>query len=314
MWSRLTFTAGRFSGVPVRVGPGAVLLVVLLAVTLASQVLPVAAPGSTPAAYWSVGVLGAAVFAASLLAHELAHCAAALRAKVAVSEVRVGFIGGATVLASTPRSASAELRIAIAGPAASAALAVLFTASALPLGDPRASVPAALFAWSAAMNVVLAAFNMLPFLPLDGGRVLAALLWSRSGQRWTSKVTAARVGVVAGAGVCVLAATPAVLSAQLSSPTVWLGAVGLFVLAASTFELVSYRVAAAVEGMSVPDVMAPPDPAGAVSAEVISSDDDLSEVVVASSADRVVVVDPVSGERVGVVDLAALRAEALGRS
>lgn len=310
--SRFTFTAFSFRSVPVRVAPGALLFVAMVVVTLGSQGLPAAVPGAPAAAHWSLAVLGAAVFAASLLAHELAHTAAALRAQVPVEEVKLVFLGGMARLGDSPTRAVDELRIAIAGPAASAALAALFTVSALPLGDPTVSVPAAVFAWAAAMNLLLAAFNMLPFAPLDGGRVLAALLWRRSGDRLGARLAAARVGVGVGAVALVFAGVPPVLSARVTTPVLWLGFVGLFVLVASTMEMSVYRVAESVRGKVAADLAVDPATVAAAPTGVVGAADQLSDVVLRSGGDAVTVVDD-EGRTIGAVDLAALRAQALRR-
>ena len=309
----LTFTAFRFRSVPVRIAPGAVLFVAAVIVTLGSQVLPAAVPDANAATRWALALLGAGTFAASLLAHELAHTAAALRARVPVEEVKLVFLGGMARLGDSPRRAVDELRIAAAGPAASAALAALFAVSALPLGNPATSAPAALFAWSAAMNLVLAAFNMLPFAPLDGGRVLAALLWRRSGDRLGARLAAARVGVGVGALSVVGATVPPVLSASMSSPVLWLGFVGLFILVASTMELTVYRVASAVEGRPAGELAVDPASVPHTPTESVSASEPLDDVVLRSSADAVWVLDD-SGALLGAVDLAALRASVLRRS
>lgn len=310
--SRFTFTAFSFRSVPVRVAPGALLFMAAVVVTLGSQVLPASAPSVHPFTHWVVALLGAAVFAASLVAHELAHTTAALRARVPVEEVKLVFLGGMAKLCSTPRHAADELRIAIAGPAASATLAALFAVCALPLGNPATSAPAALFAWAAAMNLVIAAFNILPFAPLDGGRVLAALLWRRSGNRLGARLAAARVGVGVGGLSLVFAGVPSVLSASVSTPVLWVGFVGLFILVASTMEMSVYRVAASVEGRVAADLAVDPATLSVTPTEVVSADEPLDDVVLRSSGDAVAVVDA-HGRPVGAVDLAALRTEVLRR-
>lgn len=149
---------------------------------------------------WSAGVVAASMavlLGVSVLAHELGHCLAAYGFGIAVPEVRLYFVGGASELERAPRSPGAEAAIAAAGPLASAALAGLCWA--LVTGTDHGSVTwllAMTLAWS---NGIIAVFNILPGLPLDGGRVLSAAVWRVTGRE--------RPGLIAGVlGGFVLAA------------------------------------------------------------------------------------------------------------
>ena len=155
----------------------------LFATVLATTELPATAPGYATAAYWVVAVVLAGVFLVSILAHELAHAAVARHHGVAVDGITLWLLGGVAQLHEHARDPDGELRIALAGPAASLIVGVISGVVAgvmYATGGPGLLVGA--LAWLATVSVVLAVFNLLPGAPLDGGRVLTALLWRRSGE------------------------------------------------------------------------------------------------------------------------------------
>src|SRR5579875_2486397 len=148
-----------------------------------------------------VAALGALALFASVLAHELAHALVARRFGVRTEGITLFLLGGVATLAEEPRTPRADAAIALAGPAMSATLAVLAFALQLALdrflagGLGSALAVAATYVFLA--NAVLAAFNLLPAYPMDGGRVLRALLWRarRSRGREGATTIAARVGM-----------------------------------------------------------------------------------------------------------------------
>jgi Zn-dependent protease len=130
--------------------------------------------------YWMMGVAFAVLYFASVLIHELAHSLVALRHGIEVKSIRLLFFGGLAQISSEPRTSKNEFLIALAGPATSVALAFLFGMVWTFLTLAGVSGPAAAVAAYLSMaNLVLAFFNMLPGLPLDGGRILRAILWDR---------------------------------------------------------------------------------------------------------------------------------------
>lgn len=176
-----TIPLGRWLGVPVGLHWSVLLTVVLIATTLAESVLPELDPGETRTAYWVAGVIVAIVFFVSLIAHELAHTAVARRHDVAVDSITLWLLGGVSRFTSEPDEPGVELRVSLAGPAMSLALGASCWALAAivsVIGAPSIWVNSLL--WLAFINLVLAMFNLLPAFPLDGGRVLRAMLWRRS--------------------------------------------------------------------------------------------------------------------------------------
>ena len=129
--------------------------------------------------YWILGALTSILFFGSVLVHELAHALVALRNKLPVRAINLFLFGGVAELTQEPRSAGAEFRIAIAGPVASLGLAALF--GAVYLLDQHIPLLAAPSIWLARINLLLAVFNMIPGFPLDGGRILRAVIWWKTG-------------------------------------------------------------------------------------------------------------------------------------
>lgn len=170
----------RFGGVPVLLSPSwwiGSAAVVILYTPLVSRLLPDAGlPLSITLAMAFAILLGA-----SVLAHELGHCVAALRLGLPVRRVRLFLLGGLSEIAKTPRRPAHEGVVAVAGPAVSVLLALFCGLILLVLPDGGAIW--LLVAQCAFANAVVAGFNLLPGLPLDGGRMLRAGVWALSGKR-----------------------------------------------------------------------------------------------------------------------------------
>jgi Zn-dependent protease len=149
---------------------------------------------------YAFGAACALVLFASVVAHELAHALVARRFGVRTSAITLFLFGGVATLEEEPSSPKADALVALAGPALSAALALV--AFALLFAVDR-FVPGRLGTalgylgtYVALANAVLAAFNVVPAYPMDGGRVLRALLWRRWDDRVAATNAASRVGIV----------------------------------------------------------------------------------------------------------------------
>jgi Zn-dependent protease len=189
--------------------------------------LRAAASGATTAAAVSVGMLGAVLLTGSVLVHEAGHAAVARRAGIAVRDVRVFVFGGSTEMEGEPATPRAELAVAAAGPAASALFGGVLWAAALPVGAAVGDMLVTL----AIVNLAVAAFNLLPGLPLDGGRIVRAAVWASRGDPDPASRVAAAAGVVVGAGIAVAGVVAAFLGEPITTP-VYL-AVGAFVAGAA---------------------------------------------------------------------------------
>lgn len=191
----------RLFGIPVIVDYSW-LPVVGLHVWLASAFyLPQQTAGALPVwEYYVFGVLMTVLLFGSILAHELAHALMARLEGIKIHDIQLHIFGGWTRLAGEPDRPMAELRIAVAGPAMSFLIGVLFILCLLVVQAIAPEYPLRLplretFRYLFLGNFVLAMFNLLPGLPLDGGRALRAWLWHRSGDVMEATLLAKRMGV-----------------------------------------------------------------------------------------------------------------------
>jgi Zn-dependent protease len=184
------FAVGRIGGVPIVIAPSWVLSVAVIA-ALGVPVISQVVPGTSTALAIVVSITLGVALGASVLAHELGHCLAARHLGMTVVSVRLYLLGGVSELARVPRSPREEAVIAAAGPAVSGAVAGVF--ALLVRLTESGSVSWLLVVLIALSNLVVALFNLLPALPLDGGRVLRAGVWRASGNR-RAGTTAAVIG------------------------------------------------------------------------------------------------------------------------
>lgn len=193
---------GRPFGVPVYVSPSWFLVAALITWVFGDQ-LDQVLPDLGPSRYL-VSLFFAVAFYASVLVHELAHTIAALRFKLPVRRIQLQFFGGVSEIEKESETPGREFVLAFVGPLLSLALAGLFYLG-MKAVDP-ATVPGVLLAGLMISNLLVAAFNLLPGLPLDGGRMLRAVIWGITGKPMTGTVAAAWVG--RGLAVAVLLGLP----------------------------------------------------------------------------------------------------------
>jgi Zn-dependent protease len=188
---------GRLLGVPIGLNWGVLIVCLLLAFSLATISLPAAAPDHPTSAYWFAGVVGVIGFLVSLVGHELGHSYIADRNDVKVVEITLWLFGGVAKLEGDADNPGAEFRIAAAGPAMSFVMAGIFAGGFWMVNQFDGSrVLLSLLIWLSAINVVLAVSNLLPAFPLDGGRMLRAILWRRSNRKIPATRLASLIGQI----------------------------------------------------------------------------------------------------------------------
>ncbi|CAN5800101.1 site-2 protease family protein [soil metagenome] len=231
-----SLSLGRLAGAELKVHWSAGLVALLVVAGLNGQ-LPIGA-----------AFLGTAAFMASILFHEVAHAVVARRFGVGTSSIVLWGLGGVARLDAEPPTPRAEGWIAAAGPLASLGIgAMSFGASfgAYRLGLPDAVVT--VFGWTAFVNGAVAIFNLLPGAPLDGGRILRAVRWSRHGDRYRAMGEAARGGQIigwalGGVGLALL------LDGR---PGLWLVLTGFFIAANAKGELAMAALGRRLAGVTV---------------------------------------------------------------
>ena len=251
-----TFRLGRLLGVRVGVNWSVLIIAWLLAWSLATTTLPEQVPDRADASYWIVGTISALVFLASILAHELGHAFVARRSGVEVRDITLWMLGGIARLGGLARTARAELRIALAGPVVSLAIALAAAMAAI-LTDALVTdeLVVAALVWLAVINTALVLFNLIPAAPLDGGRVLSAILWNRWSDERRAHRAATRMG--RGFGTALIALGIVLFAAGDFGGGVWLAFLGWFLSSVADAERAAADTYQVLQGIRAVDVMTP---------------------------------------------------------
>ena len=244
--------------------------------------------GSMP---WLIGVVAAVGLFVSVTIHELGHSWVAMRYGIEIESITLWILGGLASLKTFPKEWNREFWIAIAGPVTSVLVAVVCYVAVLVMPESL-QIPRFVFGWLAIVNVTLAVFNLLPAFPMDGGRILRALL-ARSRPYGTATRLAARVGV----GFAFLFAIVAVLNFQII-----LLLLAFFIYGAATTESKAVLLDELLEGITVGDIMTR-DPARVSLSTTI---DEFGEQMLRDRQTVHLVVDE-SGAPVGIVTLDDLK-------
>lgn len=269
---RQAIRVARIGGVDLRIDQSWLVIFVLVCWSL----------GSTFARWhphWSLSTTiltaigGAALFFGSVLAHELAHSFAAIAYGLPVRNITLHLFGGVSNIEREPPSPTAELVISLVGPLTSFGLGVLMTiggwfVAAYELDDVMSPIDAArtlgplptLLLWLGPVNVTLGLFNLLPGLPLDGGRMLRAALWKLGGDVHAATRTAAVSGQVIGwlfiiAGAFMMMGLHVLVLGTGLGSGLWAMLIGWFLRSAAASSFTSTLIEEALDGVRVQDLM-----------------------------------------------------------
>jgi Zn-dependent protease/CBS domain-containing protein len=252
-----SLSLGRIGGIKVGLNWSVLVVVALIAWSLASGFFPSEVTGRAAEWYWVAGVTAAVLFIGSLLAHELAHSLVAQRLGVRVEGITLWLFGGVSRLSGDAHSARAEALITAVGPITSLVLGGLFFLIGLGLSAGHApGLGAATVNWLGAINIILAVFNLVPAFPLDGGRILRAVVWERTGDRVGATRVAARVGMLFAFLLIAAGVVNFLVSGNIVGG-VWLVFLGWFLLSAARAEESGLLLRQALGGVTVADVMTP---------------------------------------------------------
>jgi Zn-dependent protease len=213
-----------------------------------------------------LALLSAVGFFGSILLHEFGHAVVAMRNGIGISSIQLWIFGGMARMDREADSPGTELKVALAGPAVTAAIAIVLagigTLAASPHGfweavvlETRSDVsgPMALVAWLVTINILVLVFNLLPAYPMDGGRVAKALAWYRSGDRNSATRFAANLGRVFGylfiGGGIALALTGRVFTG------VWLALIGMVINGSARGAAMQTALTDRIGDVRVADVM-----------------------------------------------------------
>jgi Zn-dependent protease len=209
-------------------------------------------PHWTLVEHYSVGIATSLLFFCSILLHELAHSFVALAKGLPVRSITLFVFGGVAQIGREPDRPLTEFQIAIAGPIASALLALGFALVAYQAGDQFERV-AALAGWLSAINLLLALFNLVPGFPLDGGRVLRAVLWHMTGSLARATRIAGGTGQAVGYAFVFFGIWTGFTVNWFGG--LWLALIGWFLLSAARESVVQVTVRSVLHGLAAKDVM-----------------------------------------------------------
>jgi len=220
---------GRLFGIEIAIHPSWFLVLAFFTYTLARGFFPRAYPGWSPVAVWTTAAVATLLLFASVLAHEFGHSLVARSQGIPVRRITLFILGGVAQLSREPETPGREAWMAIAGPLVSVAIGAGTLAAAYVLPGPQQVV--AVLGYLGVTNLALVAFNLLPGFPMDGGRVLRALLWRISHDVVRATRQAAVVGQVFAWAFIALGVVQILLAGSLGG--IWLLFVGWLLIQAS---------------------------------------------------------------------------------
>ena len=232
------FRICRIGGVDVIVDYSWVVIFFLLTYSMAEAFFPEAHKGYERFWYWIMGAAATALTFFSILVHELAHAWISIKRGIKTTSVRLFIFGGMAETSSEPKDGRDEFLIALAGPAASTLLGILFAFVYISIMAYTNPIPT-IVQWAAMSNLALAFFNLAPGFPLDGGRILRAFLWDH----WNDMARATRMVSQIGNILAIFLIVFGILQIifyQSFLSGIWFVCIGLFMKRASvgTFQYV----------------------------------------------------------------------------
>jgi len=247
---------GRIAGIPVGINWSILLIFWLIAWELADLVLPGYSPHETTTIYWIVGMFTTVLFFVSLLLHEVSHAVVARHNKIAVRRITLWIFGGVSELEGEALTPGADFRIAVVGPLTSLGLAGIFGVLVFLLSrrGGHQEIMVSALGWLAWINLILGAFNLIPAAPLDGGRVLRAVLWRHSGDRVRAAIKAARTGQTFGYVLVILGILEFFAVGLVG---LWYVFLGWFLLSAARSEESTAVMRSSLSNVQVRDIMTP---------------------------------------------------------
>ncbi len=253
MWGRSVRIA-RLSGFDVKVDASWLLIASLVIWSLATSYFPAKLPDAQPVTHLVLAFVGFAGLFASILLHELAHSIAARAQGVRVSCITLFVFGGVAEVNGELPTPLTELWIALLGPVVSLGLAlVLWSGGRLADDGGSFDLAVAVLSYLSVLNLILGLGNLIPAFPLDGGRILRAILWIRSGDLVDATLRATRLSVVFSIFLILLGLF-SVFSGDAAGG-LWPVVIGLFLLSTARNACSEVQLMAALDGRTVADLM-----------------------------------------------------------
>ncbi|NNC91067.1 MAG: site-2 protease family protein [Acidimicrobiia bacterium] len=251
-----TFTLGRIRGVKVGINWTVLVIAGLITLSLAGGILPAMVEGRPDVEYLLGGIAGAVGLLGSILAHELGHALMGKRHGLKVDSITLWLFGGLAQLEGELPSARVEAKVAGIGPAISLFVGVVGVGAAFLLGT--GTIVGALIGWLGLVNLVLAVFNLLPGAPLDGGRLLHAFVWGRTGDRHRATRSASNAGRIIGFGLIGIGLLEFLLGSVVGG--LWTSTIGWVLITAASAEARLSAAESGLNGLTVGHLMEPMAP------------------------------------------------------
>lgn len=248
---------GRIAGIAIGLHYSWFIIALLIALSLAEH-FHLVNPHWSDTMLWSAAILTSVLFFLTLLLHELAHSLLAKARGLRVKEITLFALGGVSQIESEAPDAKGEFWIAIVGPITSVVIGFILIGlawlSGVRFGTEPSTPVAAVLLWLGYINIALAAFNMIPGYPLDGGRVLRAILWwiTRNADRSTR--LASQIGEVV-AFLIILLGLFQFFTEHGNFGGLWLAFIGWFLLDAARTTYAQAGLTSALRGRRVGDIM-----------------------------------------------------------
>lgn len=238
-------------GIPVSLHFSWFLIFILVTWSLATGYFPQEYPALSLTVYLILGAVTSLLFFGSVLAHELGHAYLALRDRIPVKSITLFIFGGVAQITQEPRSPGSEFRIAVAGPLTSLALAGVF--GGLYILNQAVPILAAPSSYLMRINLILVLFNLIPGFPLDGGRVLRALVWKLTGSLLRATQIASFTGQLVAFGFIGVGALTAFTGQFFNG--LWLIFIGWFLQNAASSAYLQLNLQQALQGLKVSQLM-----------------------------------------------------------
>ena len=244
-------SVGKIFGIPLAVDYSWFLIFALLTWTLATGYFPTEFKNWPAAQYWIVGGVTAVLFFGSVLLHEIGHSLVALRYKIPVQRIILYIFGGASEIGEESPGPWTEFWITLVGPAVNLVLWAIFAFTARILAGP--SAVKAVVEYLATINLLLGLFNLIPGYPLDGGKILMAVIWGVTHKKPVAVMVAATVGSIF-AYILIVIGVALLFSGNILNG-IWLAFIGWFILNASGGEAKRERIRKELAGHTVLEAM-----------------------------------------------------------
>jgi Zn-dependent protease len=243
----------RIAGIPITVDYSWFIVALLVVWSLSAGYFPRRYAGESTEAYWVAGIITTLLFFASILAHELSHSLVAIRSGIKIPGITLFIFGGVSRLSEDAKTPATEFKIAVVGPLSSFLLAAAFYLVAQGLSGRQPPLTVAVFQYLAFINLALGVFNLVPGFPLDGGRVLRAFWWWKTG----SLTRATKVASDWGKGFAltlILVGGLQIFAGNLLGG-IWFIFIGMFLRGAAAAGYEDLVMRRSLEGVQVQEVM-----------------------------------------------------------